>query len=126
MVGEHAPVVANDFELVLPELPPVHEVILVDGHSIDGTVETARRVLPSIRVTTQSRRGKGNALACGFSMATGDLIVMFDADGSADPSEIPRFVQALLDGADFAKGSRFVQGGGSHDITALRRAGWVM
>ena len=48
---------------------------------------------------------------------------MFDADGSADPAEIPRFVEALVEGADFAKGSRFRPGGGSADITAVRRLG---
>ena len=48
---------------------------------------------------------------------------MLDADGSADPAEIPRFVDALLDGADFAKGSRFCESGGSSDITPLRKAG---
>ena len=54
---------------------------------------------------------------------TGNLIVMIDADGSADPAEIPRFVAALEAGADFAKGSRFLAGGGSDDITRLRRVG---
>jgi hypothetical protein len=48
---------------------------------------------------------------------------MIDADGSADPSEIPKFVKALLDGADFAKGTRFIEGGGSDDITRLRSYG---
>jgi hypothetical protein len=48
---------------------------------------------------------------------------MFDADGSADASEIPRFVEALVEGADFAKGSRFRPGGGSTDITPIRRLG---
>jgi hypothetical protein len=48
---------------------------------------------------------------------------MLDADGSADPAEIPRFVDALKGGADFAKGSRFVDGGGSSDITILRSVG---
>ena len=48
---------------------------------------------------------------------------MVDADGSADPAEIPQFVRALLDGADFAKGTRFAAGGGSSDITRLRRLG---
>jgi hypothetical protein len=48
---------------------------------------------------------------------------MFDADGSADPDEIPRFIEALVEGADFAKGSRFRPGGGSADITAVRRLG---
>jgi len=114
---------ARNLELILPELPRVHEVILVDGQSVDNTAETALRVMPSIRVIGQSRKGKGNALACGFSAATGDIIVMFDADGSADPTEIPRFVDALAAGADFAKGSRRLEGGGSEDITHLRSAG---
>jgi glycosyltransferase involved in cell wall biosynthesis len=103
--------------------PNIHEVILVDGHSVDGTVTVARRLLPAVRVVTQTRKGKGNALACGFSAATGDVIAMIDADGSTDPAEIPRFVQGLLDGADFAKGTRFAKGGGSSDITRLRRLG---
>jgi glycosyltransferase involved in cell wall biosynthesis len=114
---------ARNLEVVLPELPAVHEVILVDGHSIDDTVEVASKVMPDIRVIAQTRRGKGNALACGFRAATGDIVVMFDADGSADPAEIPMFVSALLSGADFAKGSRFCDGGGSHDITRYRSIG---
>ena len=71
----------------------------------------------------QTRKGKGNALACGFAAATGDIIVMIDADGSTDPAEIPAYVKALTDGADFAKGSRFAPGAGSADITPLRRLG---
>ena len=112
---------ARNLEVVLPAIaavrPAVHEIIIVDGNSVDGTVETAQRVLPWVRVITQTRKGKGNAMACGFAASTGDVIVMFDADGSADPAEIPAFVRALIDGADFAKGSRFVRGGGSDDIT---------
>lgn len=105
----------------------VHQVVFVDGNSIDGTVETAKRLWPDAIHLTQTRKGKGNALACGIAAATGDIIVMLDADGSTDPAEIPAFVGALLAGADFAKGSRFIQGGGSTDITRLRRAGnWVL
>ncbi|MBC9731729.1 glycosyltransferase family 2 protein [Nocardioides marmotae] len=114
---------ARNLAVVLPELPEVHEVILVDGGSLDGTVAAARQALPGIKVLTQTRRGKGNALAVGFAAVTGDVVVMFDADGSADPAEIPRFVEALVAGADFAKGSRFCAGGGSADITPVRRAG---
>jgi glycosyltransferase involved in cell wall biosynthesis len=114
---------ARNLEVVLPELPQVHEVILVDGSSKDGTIETARRVMPDIKVVRQTRRGKGNALACGFAAATGDIVVMFDADGSADPKEIERFVATLVEGADFAKGTRFVEGGGSDDITVIRKLG---
>jgi len=101
----------------------VHEVVLVDGNSTDDTVAVARRLRPDVRVVHQTRRGKGNALACGFAVCSGDIIVMIDADGSTDPREIPAFVEALLAGADFAKGSRFVAGGGSSDITRVRRAG---
>lgn len=114
---------ARNLEVVLPELPAVAQVVLVDGGSVDGTVEVARRVLPSIVILSQTRNGKGNALACGFEAAAGDIVVMFDADGSADPGEIPAFVDALVRGADFAKGTRFHSDGGSDDITPLRRAG---
>jgi glycosyltransferase involved in cell wall biosynthesis len=101
----------------------VHEVIVVDGNSVDDTVEVARSLRPDVVVVHQNRRGKGNAMACGFAAVTGDIVVMLDADGSADPREIERFVAALVAGADFAKGSRFAPGGGSADITKVRAWG---
>jgi hypothetical protein len=101
----------------------VSEIVLVDGGSVDRTVPVAQRLWPSVIVVRQTRRGKGNALACGFAACTGDIIVMIDADGSTDPAEIPQFVAALTAGADFAKGSRFCPGGDSDDITRLRRLG---
>jgi glycosyltransferase involved in cell wall biosynthesis len=101
----------------------VSQVVIVDGGSHDGTLEVARELCPQATVVTQSRRGKGNALVCGFAAATGEIVVMLDADGSAHPSEIVRFVLTLMDGAEFAKGSRFLPGGGSSDITRLRRLG---
>ena len=109
---------------VLPYIPSsVEEIILVDGHSTDTTIEVALQLLPSIRIISQTGKGKGDALRAGFAACTGDIIVMLDADGSADPKEIPQFVQALMAGNDFAKGSRFVRGGGSHDITGIRYVG---
>jgi hypothetical protein len=115
---------ARNLPYVFSRLPAdVHEVIVVDGHSVDDTVAVARQLRPDVRVVQQSRCGKGNAVACGFEAATGDVIAMVDADGSADPGEIPKFVDALLSGADFAKGTRFAAGGGSSDITRLRRLG---
>jgi glycosyltransferase involved in cell wall biosynthesis len=114
---------ARNLEIVLPGLPKVHEVIVVDGHSTDGTAEVVARVLPEAKFLQQTRRGKGNALAVGFEAATGDVIVMFDADGSADASEISDFVAALVAGADFAKGSRVLAAGGSDDITLVRDTG---
>lgn len=114
---------AANLRHVLPLLDQSYEIVLVDGHSVDGTIEVARELRPDAIVVEQTRRGKGNALAAGFLASTGDIIVMLDADGSADPLEIPLFVEALTKGADFAKGSRFARGGGSHDITHLRKWG---
>ncbi|MGC1211302.1 MAG: glycosyltransferase family 2 protein [Micromonospora sp.] len=109
---------------VLERMPSiVDEVILVDGHSSDRTVQVARAIRPDIVVLTQNCRGKGDAARVAFAAATGDLIVMIDADGSMDPAEIHRFVTPLMNGYDFVKGSRFLAGGGSTDLTALRRSG---
>jgi len=115
---------ASNLPYVLPHIPSfVDEVILVDGDSIDNTVVVAQLLLPTIRIVKQEGKGKGNAIRAGVAASTGDIIILLDADGSADPNEIPRFVEVLMAGNDFAKGSRFKKGGGSHDITLLRRAG---
>jgi glycosyltransferase involved in cell wall biosynthesis len=98
-------------------------VILVDGRSTDDTVAVAQRLRPDIRIVAQGGRGKGDALRCGFAAATGDMIVMLDADGSMDPKEIPHYIGALLSGADFAKGTRFIQGGHTHDMSFIRYCG---
>jgi hypothetical protein len=104
-------------------MPEVFEVILVDGGSTDATVRVARELLPNVRILHQVGKGKGAALAQGFAACRGDIVMMLDADGSASAAEIPRFVEALLLGFDFAKGSRFVPGGGSADITRWRQFG---
>ena len=115
---------ARNLPQLFAKLPTKNcEVILIDGASTDDTVSEALRLRPDVNVISQTRRGKGNALACGFAAATGEFVVMIDADGSNDPAEIPRFVDALKGGADFAKGSRFLAGGGSHDISHFRRFG---
>lgn len=101
----------------------VHEIILVDGESTDATVITALSYRPDIRVVPQEGLGKGSALRTGFLAATGDVIVMMDADGSMSPHEIRHYVHFLDNGYDFVKGSRFIGGGGSLDITPFRRLG---
>jgi glycosyltransferase involved in cell wall biosynthesis len=115
---------ATNIAWVLRQVPDcVDEVVLVDGHSRDATVMIAQTARPDIRVIEQTGYGKGDALREGFLAATGDHIVMIDADGSMAPEEIPHFLHYLDTGYDFVKGSRFMGGGGSRDITPLRRGG---
>jgi len=101
----------------------VDEVILVDGDSTDATLITACSYRPDIKVVPQEGVGKGSALRTGFFAATGDIIVMMDADGSMAPQEIRHYLHFLANGYDFVKGSRFIGGGGSLDITPFRRLG---
>jgi hypothetical protein len=114
----------ESIDWVLERLPAgVEEVVLIDGLSTDRTEAIARKLRPDIIVVHQRQRGKGAALRAGFAAARGDIIVMMDADGSTDPGELDRFVAALEAGADFVKGSRVAAGGGSIDLTPLRKAG---
>ncbi|MEU0496669.1 glycosyltransferase family 2 protein [Mycobacterium sp. NPDC006124] len=110
-----------DVALRMPD--GIDEIIFVDGHSEDDSIEVARMLWPTAKIISQTRRGKGNALVCGFQAATSDIVVMIDADGSTDPGEIALFVDALNGGADVVKGSRFAKGGGSADFTLTRRFG---
>jgi glycosyltransferase involved in cell wall biosynthesis len=115
---------AANIAWVLEQVPScVDEIVLVDGRSTDATLVTARSARPDLHIVTQDGVGKGDALRVGFQAATGDIMLMIDADGSMSPLEIPHFLYFLTHGYDFVKGSRFMAGGGSLDITSLRRAG---
>jgi len=114
---------AANLAALFDSLPPVYEVILVDGDSVDGTIEVAQQLMPDVRILRQTGRGKGNAMIEGLAAARGDVAVFIDADGSNEPDEVERFVLALVNGADLAKGSRFLERGGSTDITNVRRFG---
>jgi glycosyltransferase involved in cell wall biosynthesis len=111
---------ARNVAWVLRRLPPdVDEVILVDGNSTDDTVALALIVRPDIIVVTEREPGKGAAMRLGMELATGDIIVMLDADGSMDPREITLYAEAAAE-ADVVKGSRFAVNGGTDDMTAFR------
>ena len=113
---------ADNLPHVLPKIRPfVDEILLVDGHSIDDTVEVARNICPGIRVLSQPGRGKGDALKFGIQEASGELIVTLDADGQTDPADIPRFIKPLLNGYDFVKGSRLLNG----RPPKMRRHRWI-
>ncbi|MFN8528581.1 MAG: glycosyltransferase family 2 protein [Anaerolineae bacterium] len=115
---------AKNLQYVLPFMPDwVHEVIIVDGNSTDDTIEVARATYPHVVVVEETRRGKGAALQAGFKAATGEVIAMLDADGSMNPQELSRYIGSLVSGADYVKGSRFIQGGGTSDMTTFRALG---
>jgi glycosyltransferase involved in cell wall biosynthesis len=115
---------ARNITWVLEQIPDcVDEVLLVDGSSRDATLLMASRCMPRIRVVPQEGPGKGNALRTGFRHATGETIVMMDADGSMSPQEIPHYLHFLDNGYDFVKGSRCIAGGGSLDFTRVRSLG---
>lgn len=115
---------AENLPWLLPRIPDwAHEIIIVDGRSTDDTVAVARRLREDVKVVMEPRRGKGAALQAGFRAATGDIIVMLDADGSMVPEEAIVFVSALMAGADLVKGSRFLQGAGTEDMSLLRMLG---
>ena len=115
---------ARNIGWVVSRLPSiVDELVLVDGHSTDSTIEVTRALRPDVVVVHDDQPGKGAALRAGFAAATGHHVVMMDADGSMDPAEIPLFVDKLAEGSDLVKGSRFLIGGGSADFSVLRRLG---
>jgi glycosyltransferase involved in cell wall biosynthesis len=115
---------AMNLPWVLRRMPSyVDEVVIVDGRSLDGTVDVARAMRLDVVVVAEPRPGKGNAVRAGFAAASGDIIVMLDGDGSMDPQEIGWLVTPLQHEYDFVKGSRYVTGGGSDDLTWLRSSG---
>lgn len=115
---------ARNIGWVLERMPSfVDEVIVVDGLSTDGTLEIAKMIAPDVVVIHEMRPGKGAALRAGFEAARGDYVVMIDADGSMDPAEIESFVELLDQGYELVKGSRFLPGGGTTDITWVRGFG---
>jgi len=97
------------------EAVPLHgidkEIVIVDDHSTDGTRDLLKRELDDgrRRVIYQDRnQGKGAALRAGFSAATGDIVLVQDADLEYNPAEYPRLLKPILEGkADVVYGSRF-------------------
>jgi glycosyltransferase involved in cell wall biosynthesis len=100
-------------------LPLDLEIVIVDDYSTDGTRPILNEFasLPEVRIVLHDRnQGKGAALRSGFQQATGDVILIQDADLEYDPAEYPKLLRPILDGrADVVYGSRFI-GGDCHRV----------
>ncbi len=118
----------KNIECVLSGLKNIgfRNVLVIDGLSSDGTLKVAAR--NGAKIVLQDGRGKGAAVRQVLNNEYLDVeaLVLMDADGSMSPQEVPRFVETLHNGADVVKGSRFVTGGGSDDMTLTRKIGNTM
>jgi glycosyltransferase involved in cell wall biosynthesis len=115
---------AGNIPYVLNTIPSwVHEVVIVDGRSTDDTERIARLLHPGVKVVHELTPGKGAALRAGLYAASGDYLIVMDADGSMDGMRLQDFREVMDRGAQFVKGSRFIEGGGSADITRIRALG---
>lgn len=98
----------------IPAFCPDIEVLFVEGHSKDGTLEEIRRVIAAqpgrdIKVMVQPGKGKGDAVRAGFAQARGDILIILDADLTVPPEALPKFYDVIASGkAEFANGSRLV------------------
>jgi glycosyltransferase involved in cell wall biosynthesis len=121
---ETLPMVLGDLNAVIPTLHGYEvEAIVVDDRSTDRTAEIARSLGARVVQNTSGRSGKGMALRAGFEAATGDLLVMLDADYSHRAEELPIFLEAMKPGVGLVIGSRVV--GGSEEYHHVRALGNV-
>ncbi len=115
----------NNIENVLRKVNSIlqdtdHEIIIVDGNSKDKTVKIAKKFNVKI---IYDNKGKGSALRKGFKAAKGDILISMDADLSNDPKELKLIISSIRIGYDICMGSRFMSGGGTEDMSLLRKIG---
>lgn len=114
---------AKSLEKTIEEVPKgfVDEIIVSDGHSTDGTQDVARSL--GCKAIIQEGKGFGLGIISGIKQATGDIIIIMDADGSENPADIPRLLEKVKEGYDIGWGSRYIQKKKTADDTWLRYFG---
>jgi len=111
----------KNLQKVLKDIPKgVDEIIVVDGHSNDNTVEVAKKFGAKVLYDDV---GKGSALRKGMESAKGDIVITMDADCSHKSSEIGLLTEGIKADFDICMGSRFIQGGGTEDMPWYRKFG---
>ncbi len=108
----------GNIEDAVRRIPPMGkhmEIIFVEGHSNDGTLEEIKRVCrkyagkKDLKFTTQDGEGKGDAVRKGFAMAMGDFLMILDADLTVPPEDLPKFYYAISSGkGEYINGTRLV------------------
>lgn len=107
----------GNIEKIVKSIPRIcnkQEILFVEGHSTDGTKEEILRVMnkyrqKNIRVIGQPGIGQGDATRIGFKNAKGEIIIIYEGDGTSDPRDIEYFYEAMKTGRfEFIEGSRFV------------------
>lgn len=113
----------------IPEFSSDLEILFVEGHSRDDTVERIQQVIADyphrkIRFTQQEGRGKGDAVRKGFRDATGDVLMILDADLTVPPEELPKFYDVIATGkGDYVQGTRLVYPMSDNAMRPLNLAG---
>ncbi len=112
---------------VLREIPKklIHEIIVIDGHSTDNTAKEVKALLRKgkDKFILQKRKGFGSALQQAFKVASGNVLIIMNADGSHNPKNIPALLKKIEEGYTYVMASRYLKGGGSDDDTIVRSIG---